>query len=244
MEKATKRLVWVNMVTRSNWWETTSQLSSRSPKHGWTWVAPPVEVGQRSPPPDAISANISYLVNHIFSTLEASLGLCAFLKTLHNGPRAFNTFSLGVCCASGNVLIPWPPWPLPHEGVGGVKKIMSKIFFPKWSEMARKLAKSLVLLLYLIFDSLQCCKVLFFLAVSPPKDQHTPSVAVIETLYSHWHLMGTDTQLSINKHLQTKWKDAAPVLRSFFALASRVYAFDLNCVVTAIPLFIFIYVFL
>ena len=124
------------------------------------------------------------------------------------------------------------------------KKMIKKISFEKWSEMARKLAKSLVLLLYLIFDSLQCCKVLFFLAVSPPKDQHTPSVAVIETLYSHWHLMGTDTQLSINKHLQTKWKDAAPVLRSFFALASRVYAFDLNCVVTAIPLFIFIYVFL
>ena len=67
----------------------------------------------------------------------------------------------------------------------------------------------LIYLLYLIFDSLQCCKVLFFLAVSPPKDQHTPSVAVIETLYSHWHLMGTDTQLSINKYLQTKWKDAS-----------------------------------
>ena len=85
---------------------------------------------------------------------------------------------------------------------------------------------------------------LFFLAVSPPKDQHTPSVAVIETLYSHWHLMGTDTQISINKYLQTKWKDAAPVLRYFFALASWVYAFDLNYVVTAIPLFIFVYVFL
>ena len=85
---------------------------------------------------------------------------------------------------------------------------------------------------------------LFFLAVSPPKDQHTPSVAVIETLYSHWHLMGTDTQISINKYSQTKWKDAAPVLRSFFALASWVYAIDLNYVVTAIPLFIFVYVFL
>ena len=89
------------------------------------------------------------------------------------------------------------------------KKNDQKISFEKWSEMARKLAKSLVLLLYLIFDSLQCCKVLFFLAVSPPKDQHTPSVAVIETLYSHWHLMGTDTQISINKYLQTKWKDAS-----------------------------------
>ena len=86
--------------------------------------------------------------------------------------------------------------------------MIKKISFNKWSEMARKLTKLLFLLLYLIFDSLQCCKVLFFLAVSPPKDQHTPSVAVIETLYSHWHLMGTDTQLSINKYLQTKWKDA------------------------------------
>ena len=99
------------------------------------------------------------------------------------------------------------------------KNWSNKISFKKWSEMARKLAKSLFLLLYLIFDSLQCCKVLFFLAVSPPKDQHTPSVAVIETLYSHWHLMGTDTQLSINKYLQTKLEDASEWTSATFAFS-------------------------
>ena len=126
------------------------------------------------------------------------------------------------------------------------KKLIKQNFLQEMVWNGEKIGQItfLIYLLYLIFDSLQCCKVLFFLAVSPPKDQHTPSVAVIETLYSHWHLMGTDTQLSINKYLQTKWKDAAPVLRSFFALASWVYAFDLNYVVTAIPLFIFVYVFL
>ena len=124
-----------------------------------------------------------------------------------------------------------------------MKKMIKQNFLQEMVWNGEKIGQItfLIYLLYLIFDSLQCCKVLFFLAVSPPKDQHTPSVAVIETLYSHWHLMGTDTQISINKYLQTKWKDAAPVLRYFLRW---LLGFMLLTSIALWPPFLYLYLYM
>ena len=49
-----------------------------------------------------------------------------------------------------------------------------------------------------------CCKVLFFLPVSPPKERHTPSAAIIQTLNSHRHFIATQPKVSKYNYLQKK----------------------------------------